>query len=82
MLSGMRAANRVDNIFLAVCHCAKENLIFHKNTLVLACVELPDTVLSVYDLDSSSDLNKRIIFSKRVRDGIKIFRALRAPALS
>ena len=53
-----------------------------KQSHVLASLKLPDTVLSVYDLVSSSDLNKRIYFFKRVRDGFKIFRALRAPALS
>ena len=45
---------------------------------VLADVELPCIVLSVYDLVSSSGLNKRIYFFKRVRGGSKIFRALRA----
>ena len=50
--------------------------------LLLSSCELPCIVLSVHDLVSSSDLNKRIIFFKRVRDGSKLFRALRAPALS
>ena len=35
---------------------------------VLATPELPCIVLTVYDLVSSSDLNKRIIFFKRARD--------------
>ena len=49
---------------------------------VLSTLYLPCSVLSVYDLVSSSDLKKRIYYFKRVRDGFKIFRALRAPALS
>ena len=35
---------------------------YMKQSHVLASLKLPDTVLSVYDLVSSSDLNKRIYF--------------------
>ena len=48
------------------------------NTYLLSSPELPCIVLSVYGYLSSSNLNKRIFFFKRVFFRPKIFRALRA----
>ena len=53
---------------------------FQITRTLLANLKLPDTVSSVYDLVQARISISEYIF-KRVRNGFKIFRALRAPAV-